>query len=66
MKTETVNAGSSATPPSNPTRSGYTFIGWLGQYQNVNCDQKVYAIWDKPVTRIYQNGSWNEYIAGGQ
>ena len=28
LKTETVVAGGTPTPPSNPTRSGYTFNSW--------------------------------------
>ena len=28
LKTETVRYGTSAAPPANPTRNGYTFTGW--------------------------------------
>ena len=28
LKTENVNSGESAVAPANPTRNGYTFIGW--------------------------------------
>lgn len=43
LKTQTVEEGSSATPPSNPTRDGYTFTGWLGSYTNVQSNVTVTA-----------------------
>ena len=39
LKTETVQQGGTATPPANPTRSGYTFTGWLpAVFANINAD----------------------------
>ncbi len=32
---QTVSMGGSATPPADPTRSGYTFTGWNPDYRNV-------------------------------
>ena len=43
LKTQTVNAGTSATPPSNPSRTGYTFTGWSGTYTNVTNSKTVTA-----------------------
>ena len=43
LKTQTVATGGSATPPSSPTRTGYTFAGWSGTYQNVTSSQTVTA-----------------------
>ena len=43
LKTQTVEEGSSATPPSNPTRTGYTFTGWLGSYTNVQSNVTITA-----------------------
>lgn len=43
LKTEKVNSGASATPPSNPTRTGYTFSGWNGSYTNVTANRTITA-----------------------
>lgn len=43
LKTQTVEEGSSATAPSNPTRNGYRFTGWLGSYTNVQSNVTVTA-----------------------
>ena len=64
LKTQSVNYGSNATPPANPTREGYVFNGWNGSYNNVNSSRTITAIW-KPITldvtvpeslNIYQQG----------
>ena len=46
LKTETVKHGSNATAPTNPTREGYTFTGWLPAKFN-------YIIEDLTVTAQY-------------
>ena len=39
LKSEQVESGATATPPANPTRSGYTFTGWLPSvFTNINAD----------------------------
>lgn len=43
IKTETVCHGRNATPPADPSRSGFVFIGWQGVYTNVTSDQTVMA-----------------------
>jgi hypothetical protein len=45
LKTQTVNAGGSAIPPSSPTKTGYTFDGWAGNYTNITGNTTVYATW---------------------
>lgn len=40
---QTVNSGENAVPPTNPTRTGYTFDSWEGDYQNVTSDVIIKA-----------------------
>ncbi len=46
LKTQDVLEGTDATPPSDPTRSGYTFDGWVGNWTNVQQNEEVYADYD--------------------
>lgn len=47
LKTQTVEEGSNATPPSNPTRTGYTFIGWSESYTNVTSNLTIMAQYEE-------------------
>jgi hypothetical protein len=40
---EQVRSGGNATPPNVPTRPGYIFDGWQGDYTNVTRDLYIYA-----------------------
>ena len=43
LKTETVEYEASATPPADPTRTGYTFTGWDPEYDEIEGDLTVTA-----------------------
>ncbi|WP_302280913.1 InlB B-repeat-containing protein [Coprobacillus cateniformis] len=65
LKTQSVNYGSNATPPANPTREGYVFNGWNGSYNNVNSSRTITATW-KPITLdVILPESLNIYQQGG-
>ncbi len=60
LKSETVNHGANATPPSDPERTGYAFAGWQGAYENVTADSTVvaqYSINHYTVTFQYEDGT---------
>ena len=61
LKTQQVNYGGSATPPSNPTRPEYIFTGWSGSYTNVTSNRTITAQWNK-VPRIKINSVNNKLL----
>ena len=50
LKTEQVEKGHSATAPADPSRNGYTFIGWDKDFSNVQSDMTVTAQY-KPIVK---------------
>ena len=47
LKTETVAHGEGATAPEQPTKEGYTFVGWNKEFNNITSDLIVNAKWTK-------------------
>ena len=43
LKTESVEAGKAATPPDDPQREGYTFVGWNKDFSAVEKDTVITA-----------------------
>ena len=46
LKSENVAYGGSATPPADPTRTGYTSTGWYGSYTNITQNTICTALYD--------------------
>ncbi len=49
LKTETVGYGGTVLPPTDPTRSGFRFVGWdrdASAWTNVRADATITARWD--------------------
>ena len=56
-----IEEGASAIAPANPTREGYTFIGWDKEFSNVTEDLVVTALYKEAghnmtYTLLFQNG----------
>lgn len=49
LSTQSVQEGSSATAPSNPTRDGYTFIGWDTDFSNITSNLTITAQYEEIV-----------------
>lgn len=49
LKEEIVRESESATPPENPSREGYTFIGWDKEYTNINSNLTIKAQYERDV-----------------
>ena len=43
LKSELVPSGNNATPPTNPSRNGYEFTGWFGDYSKVTENRTITA-----------------------
>ncbi len=58
LKTETVEHGSQATPPSDPTRAHYVFTGWDTTYSDITTNVTVRATYD-PAEYTVKFIGWN-------
>lgn len=45
LKRQQVSADDDAVPPSDPSRTGVSFLGWSGNYINVNQNEAVTAVY---------------------
>ncbi len=52
IDTQTIEHGKSATLPEDPSKDGYTFKGWVGEYTLVTQDSEVVASFDLNVYRV--------------
>ena len=52
LKADTVESGQGATAPADPTRPGYTFVGWDTDFSNVTEDLTVTAKWKENVVPV--------------
>ena len=65
VASQTVNYNEKATQPSNPTREGYTFVGWQlnGNTYDfnivVNGNITLTAVWDKILKNILEDEGYN-------
>ncbi|MBQ3807051.1 MAG: InlB B-repeat-containing protein [Kiritimatiellae bacterium] len=59
LKTQTVDFGADATPPANPSRANYVFVGWDTNYTGVTEDLTVTALYHAfyTVTFLDANGT---------
>lgn len=67
IKSQTVEKGQDATPPTTVVRDGYTFSGWSNPYSNVQGDVKVVAMFKANVnqeTKVQQKATTTTYASG--
>ena len=67
LKTDSVDYQSAATAPADPTREGYTFIGWDKDFSSITADLDVHAQYeagaDKEFEVIFSDQDNNELSA---
>jgi uncharacterized repeat protein (TIGR02543 family) len=63
LKSQTTSYGGSVTPPTNPSRVGYTFTGWSGDYTGVIQDEVVVATYTANTYTVYFNENGGGAVA---
>lgn len=63
LKVEEVEAGASATPPADPERYGWTFIGWSEPFDAVTRDLVIEAKWEQIFHHVIWKDGMNSVIA---
>ena len=66
LKTETVEHGGNATPPSDPIYPGYTFTGWSGSYNNITANTELTAQYTRTVSITSLDINNGEAIIAGK
>jgi len=57
LSTQAIAYGGNATAPGNPTRTGYTFTGWVGTYTGITGPVTITATWNiNSYTVTFVNG----------
>ncbi|MEI8199901.1 MAG: InlB B-repeat-containing protein [Eubacteriales bacterium] len=64
LKKDTVLYEGTATPPSDPARTGYTFGGWSGTFADVTSDQTVTAAYTPKSDTQYKVEHYQQAVAG--
>jgi len=65
LKTETVEYGADATPPTDPVREGYFFRGWNQDFQDVTRDLTVLTLYDQDDLGVIYVLEGDAYTASG-
>ena len=54
LKTDSVDYQSAATAPADPTREGYTFLGWDKDFSSITADLDVYAQYEAGANKEFE------------
>lgn len=63
LSTQSVAFGSAATPPADPTRKGYRFVGWDSDFSHVTTNAIITAAWEEdPAEEQKENAPTEEDV----
>lgn len=65
LSTQSIVHGKNATPPSDPTRTGYRFNGWNGTYTNVTSTRTITAKWVANTYTVVFNSNGTRHVSNG-